>query len=310
MQACPPLNCFAEARSAATFLTSASPSTMTGDLPPSSSVTLARCRAAAAITSLPTRVLPVKKMWLKGSSSSAVATFTSPSNTATSFSSKASRTIFAATRAVAGHRSVSFTMQQLPAAMAAASGPITSPSGKFHGPRIRQTPRASWTIRALSSLLSEGCTSTGFIHSSRCAMLRSMLASTFSTSVMRTSVSGLRVSCLTAAMISSAWAVMEAFSRCSFSLRWAAVEALVSHWCAFCKAKIRWMSVCWDKMLCSILLQAGGGRVQGVDRNHVPPAAGGQAESSGQKGGFFIFPLWRYWRFPEKIGTWDNQGDK
>ena len=51
--------------------------------------------------------------------------------------------MLAATRAVAGHRSVSLTMQQLPAATAAATGPIVRPSGKFQGPRIKQTPRAS-----------------------------------------------------------------------------------------------------------------------------------------------------------------------
>ena len=45
--------------------------------------------------------------------------------------------------AVAGHRSVSLTMQQLPAAMAAARGPMVNPSGKFQGPRMRHTPRAS-----------------------------------------------------------------------------------------------------------------------------------------------------------------------
>jgi hypothetical protein len=48
-------------RSAAS-LTSAVSSTIAGDLPPSSSVTDASVRAAAAITTCPTRVLPVKKM--------------------------------------------------------------------------------------------------------------------------------------------------------------------------------------------------------------------------------------------------------
>ena len=204
MQACPPLNCLAAARSAATFFTSAPSSTMTGDFPPSSSVTVARFFAAAAMTSFPTRVLPVKKMWLNGSSSNAVATSTPPSNKATSFSSNACLMIFAATRAVAGQRSVSLTMQQFPAAMAAARGPMVSPSGKFHGPRMRHTPRASWTIRALSFLFCEGITSTGFIHSSRLSMFFWMLPMTPRTSVTLISPSGLRVSCFTAATISSA----------------------------------------------------------------------------------------------------------
>ena len=194
MQAWPPLNCLAPARSAAILSISAPSSMITGDLPPSSSVTVARCLAAAAITILPTRVLPVKKMWLNGSSSSACATSTSPSNSATSFSSNTSRMILPATRAVAGHRSVSLTMQQLPAATAAATGPSVSPSGKFHGPRIRHTPRASGTIIALSFGFLEGVTSVGFIQSSRLSMLSWMLPTTFSTSVTRISPSGLRVS--------------------------------------------------------------------------------------------------------------------
>ena len=120
--------------------------------------------AAAAITSLPTRVLPVKKMWLKGSSSRRAATPTSPSNRATSSSEKAERMMRPATRAVAGHRSVSLTMQQLPAPMAAASGPSVRPRGKFHGPRIRHTPRASNRIWAVSFGFSEGVISVGAIH--------------------------------------------------------------------------------------------------------------------------------------------------
>ncbi len=113
---------------------------ITGDLPPSSSVTLARCLAAAAITILPTRVLPVKKMWLNGSSSSAVATLTSPSNSATSFSSNTSRMITPAIFAVAGQRSVSLTMQVLPAATAAATGPSVEAE--------REVPRAEHRAHA------------------------------------------------------------------------------------------------------------------------------------------------------------------
>ena len=47
-------------------------------------------------------------------------------------------------------------------------------------------------------------TSTGFIHSSRLSMFRWMLLVTFRISVILISCSGLRVSCPTAAMISSA----------------------------------------------------------------------------------------------------------
>ena len=57
---------------------SASGPTMTGDLPPSSSVTEARVFAAAAITIRPTAGEPVKKIWSKGRASSASATALSP----------------------------------------------------------------------------------------------------------------------------------------------------------------------------------------------------------------------------------------
>ena len=40
---------------------------MTGDLPQSYSLTVARFFAAAVITNYPPRVLQVKKMWLNGS---------------------------------------------------------------------------------------------------------------------------------------------------------------------------------------------------------------------------------------------------
>ena len=110
------------------------------------------------MTSFPTRVLPVKKMWLNGSSSRAVATLDFAFEQAQLLVRRRTPLDDLVRRrcAVAGHRSVSLTMQQLPAAMAAASGPMTRPSGKFQGPRIRQTPRASWTILAVSFLFRDG----------------------------------------------------------------------------------------------------------------------------------------------------------
>lgn len=50
-----------------------------GLLPPSSKVTLARCRPAAAMITLPTAGLPVKKMWSTGKSNNTSATLSSPS---------------------------------------------------------------------------------------------------------------------------------------------------------------------------------------------------------------------------------------
>ena len=269
---------------------SAPSSMMTGDLPPSSSVTVARCFAAAAITTRPTRVLPVKKMWLKGRSSRASATETSPSKHATSRSSKASRMISPAMRAVAGHRSVSLTMQQLPAAMAAASGPSTRPSGKFHGPRIRQTPRASWMICARSSGLSEGVTSTGAIQASRLSMLRWMLPSTFSTSVTRISFTGLRVSSSTAAMIASVRDSTAALSLARLALRASAPEAFTSHWWACCRAKTRASSsgagfTVWagrDMIFSDPVLVVCQGATRGFYHPVTRPSARGQPWPEGQ----------------------------
>ena len=239
MQACPPLNCLAEARSAATFFTSASASTMTGDLPPSSSVTLARCLAAAAITTLPTRVLPVKKMWLNGSSSRAVATFTSPSNSATSFSSKASPDDLAGD-ACGGRAQVrEFHHAAVASGYRGRQGArAPDPSGKFQGPRIRHTPRASWTILAVSFLLSEVCTSTGFIHSSRLCDVPVDVAEHVQ-DLGDTDLAARACACpaFTAATMSSACASTAAFSFSSLSLRCPAVVAFISHWWARCRAK-------------------------------------------------------------------------
>ncbi len=102
---------------------------MAGDLPPSSSVTEARCFAAAAITSFPTRVLPVKKMWSKGRSSRASATGASPSIIATSFSGKASARSARRARLVSGTFSEGLMITTLPAATAPTSGPTVRNSG-------------------------------------------------------------------------------------------------------------------------------------------------------------------------------------
>ena len=102
--------------------TSAERSTIAGDLPPSSRVTVARCSAAACITLRPTAVEPVKKMWSNGSLSSASAAGMPPVTTPTSSSGNASATMRAMTADVAGTFSDGRTMHTLPAAIAAASG--------------------------------------------------------------------------------------------------------------------------------------------------------------------------------------------
>ena len=94
-----------------------------GDLPPSSSVTLVRCLAAAAITTLPMTGEPVKKMWSNGRLSSSVETSTSPSITATSSSGNTSRMMRDISAAACGVISDGLMMTVLPAAMAEARGP-------------------------------------------------------------------------------------------------------------------------------------------------------------------------------------------
>ena len=96
---------------------------MVGDLPPSSSVTLVRCLAAAAMTTLPIAGEPVKKMWSKGRASNIVDTAVSPSKIATSSSVKISLTIFTITAVRCGVISDGFRIAVLPAAMAETSGP-------------------------------------------------------------------------------------------------------------------------------------------------------------------------------------------
>ena len=65
-----------------------------GDLPPSSSVTGVRLRAAARITWRPTAVEPVNSRWSNGSAENARATSASPLTTATSSAAKCSRDQF------------------------------------------------------------------------------------------------------------------------------------------------------------------------------------------------------------------------
>jgi hypothetical protein len=123
MQVWPPLAKVPHMMFRAAVRGSADPSTMVGLLPPSSSVTDDRWRAAAAITTLPTAGLPVKKTWSKGSSWRAMATSAAPSNTATSDSSKVSSTISRIRVDIAGDCSDGLMTAVLPAAMAETSGP-------------------------------------------------------------------------------------------------------------------------------------------------------------------------------------------
>ena len=97
---------------------------ITGDLPPSSSVTGVRLSAAARITCLPTAVLPVNSRWSKGKAEKAAATSASPITTATCTSSKASSSITRSASAVSGVNSLILIITRLPALRALIKGPI------------------------------------------------------------------------------------------------------------------------------------------------------------------------------------------
>ena len=122
-------------------------STMTGDFPPSSSVTGVRCSAAAFMTTRPTAGLPVKKMWSHFFLSNASATAASPSMTATSRSSNSSPRMRFMHALVCGVSSEGLITTQLPAAIAETSGPSVRFTGKFHGEMMSTTPFASCTMR-------------------------------------------------------------------------------------------------------------------------------------------------------------------
>ncbi len=102
---------------------------MVGDFPPSSSVTLVRCLAAAAMTTLPTAGEPVKKIWSKGRASSALEVGKLPSNRATSSLVKISAMMRAIRADTAGIISDGLMITVLPAARADTSGPKHRLSG-------------------------------------------------------------------------------------------------------------------------------------------------------------------------------------
>ena len=129
MHVWPALMCLPHTMRRAATARSASAATIVGLFPPSSSVTGVRCFAAAAMTTLPTLVDPVKKMWSKRVSSSAVVSGTPPSTTATASSSRYCGMRRASVAAVAGASSDGLATTQLPAASAAAMGSTRSCTG-------------------------------------------------------------------------------------------------------------------------------------------------------------------------------------
>lgn len=107
-------------------LRSASGDTTTGFLPPNSSVTGTRFRAAACCTSEPTDGEPVKNKWSNGSPAKAAETSGPPVTIASSVGSKYFGAIEAISSAVRGVISDILISTRLPAANAADAGNTTS----------------------------------------------------------------------------------------------------------------------------------------------------------------------------------------
>ncbi len=88
MQVCPELSSLPNATRRAATRTAASSATMTGLLPPSSSVTGVRCFAAAVMMCLAISGPPVKKQWSRRWSMSSCVSAAAPSTTATASGSR------------------------------------------------------------------------------------------------------------------------------------------------------------------------------------------------------------------------------
>ena len=144
---------------------SASARTTSGALPPSSSSTRLRCRAAFSATSRPTRVEPVKLIrrtagWAISSSTTSAAAsaswvtrFTAPSG------SPASCSASAIAACVRGHTSDAFRTTVLPKASGVATARVPRITGAFQGAMPTTTPAGRRTRIAVSPGTLDGITS-------------------------------------------------------------------------------------------------------------------------------------------------------
>ena len=93
--------------------------------------------------------------------------------------------------AVCGVRELGFTITVLPAATAATVGSSARWKGTFQGPKIRQTPRASYTIEgSVPESPAEGSTRTGSAQVSSSARVWSIAPHRYPTSRGTPSVGG------------------------------------------------------------------------------------------------------------------------
>ena len=102
---------------------------ITGDLPPSSSVTGVRLRPAASATSRPTRVEPVKIRWSNGSEAKAFAISSSMPVTVISVASNFAAMTSRSSAENRGASSLGLIITRLPAASAPTAGASVSCSG-------------------------------------------------------------------------------------------------------------------------------------------------------------------------------------
>ena len=130
---------------------SASSSTTSGALPPSSSSTGFRCRPASSAMIRPTLVEPVKLMRLTAGCATSASTIAAASlgslvmTLMTPFGRPASASAWPISRCVPGHISEAFSTTVLPQASGMATARVPRMTGAFHGAMPTQTP-AAWRI--------------------------------------------------------------------------------------------------------------------------------------------------------------------
>ena len=142
---------------------SASPSTTSGSLPPSSRITRFRPAAASCMMRMPVARLPVKTMRSTSASTSARPTSPAPCTTCSTSAGKCLASVCAQRSAHSGVSSLGFRMTVLPATSAGSTLWCGMSTGKFHGVMATHTPKASWcsSVRVrLSSRISVRSAST------------------------------------------------------------------------------------------------------------------------------------------------------
>jgi hypothetical protein len=184
MQTCPALKVLAQRIRSAAVLTGKSGATIAGDLPPSSSVTGVRLRAAFAITARPVAPEPVNSKWSKGREEKAAPRPPPSSKKASFVWGKYLGAV--SSRSLARRREFSdiLTIARFPAAKMLTSGEKLSCSGKFHGTMTPTTPSGCGTtrFRARGKVIQSTLRRRGFIQ-----LLRRRLASWIAACTWKTS---------------------------------------------------------------------------------------------------------------------------